>query len=25
VIEKGYDGMESSKTMAAVNALIAAT
>jgi len=25
VIEKGYDGMESSRTMAAVNALIAAT
>jgi len=25
VVEKGYDGMESSRTMAAVNALIAAT
>jgi len=25
VVEKGYDGMASSRTMAAVNALIAAT
>jgi len=25
MLDKGYDGMESSRTMAAVNALIAAT